>query len=579
VRKELTLFIGVRWRQSLREDIAKRTESFLETLTRSGLEKGMPLHWNLPNTPYLEKKNPQLDGIITEIKLRLSSRNDCIIPMGYSGAAHPLLTARELEKELEWGISNSWKTGIVEQFKVRPHILIPGVPDPLRADLVKVYKKTGFTLIGLPADDAAQKTYGFGPWLCHEPVEYFLYQELKAAGKTAGDPLPFGYPKQAPYLFILLDLAQEDIHQRFEEFIRRVSRRFHVRYGSLKKDKPSRPKKQPELHPTPHPALTCNPLGRVYLNSATTLRGKEKKTDTDTRNILKLVSFNNWDLDAKKISLLDSARNKSFLHPRVISAHMPGDVTLPGTHFNAVFSEGKLHSLVKAGKNYLTGAYPRSLAGTARMTCKYTTGSVFSFEDENSRGLLEKSTCSLPAPAGESTIIREYYFVDDFPYLIITMEVTYTNLPPAAGIVRLVPFELPVARFNRDQAPVLYCLYSDGSQSAVKPPDLSAVYTVGSSLYYLSLEESYLVFGFVPHRNPLIGTIQLRTEQQNHDYYLLADILGTSIPVETALYDHTKEVCSLFIGISDHAPKKIPFFPQGVLGTIPHAHCAAVSSS
>ncbi len=579
VKKELTLFIGIRWQKFLREDTARDTEDFLEILTRLGLEKSMPLHWNLPNTPYLEKKNPQLDGIITEIKMRLSACNDCIIPMGYCGAAHPLLTAHELEKELEWSVSNSWKTGIVEQFKVRPHILIPVVPDLLRADLVKVYKKTDFTLIGLPARDAAQKNRAFGPWLYNEPVEIFFYRELPPAGKPANDPLDFGHPKQTPYLFILLDLGQNSIHQRFEEFIRVVSKRFHIRYGSLKRDKPARQKKHDLIHLTPHTAMTCNPLCRVYLKSATALRGKDKRTDTDVRNILKLVSFNNWELNPKKIKLLDSTQHKSFLHPRIISAHMPGDVTLPGTNFNAVFSEGKLHSLLKSGKNYLTGISPGTLVETERKAYYYTTGGVFSFEDENSRGLLEKLLCSLPAPSGESTIIREYYFVDDFPYLIINMEITYPELPQSAGITRLAPFELPLARFDKDQEPVLHCLYSDGMRVAITPPDRSTAYTIGSSIYYLPVHDSYLVFGFVPHRNPLIQSIQLRTEQQNHDYYLLANLLGTSNPRETMLFDRTKEVCSLFIGVSDHVPKKAPFFPQAVLGTIPPAHCSAVTHS
>ena len=102
-KKELILYIGIRWQQAASRLIAEKTEVFLEKLTCAKLEKCIPLHWNMPITPYLDNKNPSINKIITEIKTRINACKDCIVPMGYSGAAHPLLEAPELEKELAEG--------------------------------------------------------------------------------------------------------------------------------------------------------------------------------------------------------------------------------------------------------------------------------------------------------------------------------------------------------------------------------------------------------------------------------------------------------------------------------------------
>jgi len=571
-RKELTVFISFRWQRAGRDDTARGTERLLETLVRLGLDKGMPLHWNLPNTPYLEKKHPQLDGIITEIKTRIKACGDCVIPMGYSGAFHPLLSASEVEKELTWSINNPWKTGIVEQFKERPRILIPTMPDLLRPAVAAIYKKSGFTLIGVPFTTDGQTDYSFGPWKLKEAVELFLYHHI------ATPSYGLRIPRHAPYACLVFDLPQHNTYEQFEEILHVLSKRFHVRYNSLKGYKFGKAKKQIPDSKIPQPPMVCNPVSRIYLKSANPLRTKDKKSDKDFSNILKLVSYNNGDLDPTKIRSLDSLENGPFLRPRIISAHMPGEVTLPGTSFNSVFDGGSLHSLIKTAKNYLTGCRPRSLLNLTKKTCNYTTDGVFSFEDENSRGLLEKLHFELPGTVLPTTIAREYYFVGDFPYLIVSMEVSYSELTKPEVISGLLPFELPLVRFKKETTPLLYCLYEDGTKSEVALPDLPTGYVVFGSIFYLHIHNAYLVFGFVPHRNPLIQGIQLRTEQQKPYTTLWVNLLGTYNQAETVLYGNTRELCSFFIGISDQAPHKIPFFPKTVLKTVPQAQVGVSGS-
>jgi len=576
-KKELTLYVGIRWQQAASRLIAEKTENLLEKLTQAKLEKSIPLHWNLPIAPYLENKNSHTDRIVTEIKTRITACKDCIVPMGYSGAAHPLLGAPELEKELTWCFSNPWKHGIIEQFKQSPYIIIPYIPDIMRKASLRAYHKNGFSLLGLPFSNSLNGIYMFGPWEVQTHLKIFCYQHITHYKKETKSTLPYNLDRHTSHLFILFDVHTAETHLVLEDIIQTLSKRFHVQFASLKEKTVSRAGKKELTNLSYNPPLPCNPRARIYLKNASALKTKDPQTESDIRNILKLISFNNLDLTSKKIELIHSSGKKTFLKPKIISAHMPGQVTLPGANFDVVFSGGKLHAILKGAKQYTTGRALDSLIKTNKRTYMYTAGSIFSFEDEDSRGLLEKISCHLPGIAEASTIIREYSYVGDFPYLLITMEVTYPEISKLPEITQVSPFELAVLKFKKHEIPVLHSLYSDGTCYQVSFNDLSAIYNVAGSMFYLPLYDSYLVLGFIPQKNPAVQSIQLRIEQKNHDCYLYASFYGTYNHEETAFYDNTKEVFSLFVGIKDQIPKKIPFFPQSVLKTLPTYNIASLT--
>ena len=119
-----------------------KLEYLLEELLSINSTQSIPIHWNFSSNPYLENRNHSIASLITEIKTRISSRNDVIIPTGYRGAVNPLLKLWELKKELSWCIQNPWDSGIKDLFKLIPDIIIPNVPDLFRKEsLLKYWKK------------------------------------------------------------------------------------------------------------------------------------------------------------------------------------------------------------------------------------------------------------------------------------------------------------------------------------------------------------------------------------------------------------------------------------------------------
>jgi hypothetical protein len=573
-RKELTLFMGIRWQKALSEEIAENSEALLERLTQLNLERKIPLHWNFPNIPYLEKKSPAMDLIITEIKTRIASCKDVVIPMGFSGAPHPLLGLPELENELEFSLSNSGKNGIVQQFKENTGIIIPFIPDIMRKEALKLYGKKGFRLLGLPFQTTIGDFYRFGPCLLKKPVHLFFYQQITALKRERKNLLPWKLATGVSHLFLLLDFSNSQAPIFIEDLIRDLEKKYHLECGSLKEEYITAQKVDFDLG-SYIPPLLCNPRARVYYKGASLLAVKNPKSETQKFNILKLISCNNLDLDRKKMRLLNSSPQKPFLSSKAISAHMPGEVTLPGADFDVKFSGGKLHSLLKGGKNYFTGRLPRSALKAGKKIYDYTAVSIFSFEDEKSRGLQEKLLLSVPGLTQESTIIREYYYVEEFPFLIVTMETTYPDLSTIPQLTQITPFEFPLLKFKKQEIPSLYSLYRDNTQANFSLNNFSTIYNIAGSAFCLKILDSYLIFGFIPHKNPEVQSIQFRMEQDKHEYLLYANLYGTYNPEEVTLYGNTREVCSLFIGIKDQLPPKLPFFPQSALKTLPGSRIAS----
>ncbi|MBN1798534.1 MAG: hypothetical protein JW822_08145 [Spirochaetales bacterium] len=568
-KKDLSLYIGIRWQQAASRLIAEKTEILLEKLTLAKLEKSIPLHWNLPITPYLENKNQHMDRIITEIKTRITACKDCIVPMGYSGAPHPLLETSELEKELAWCFSNPWKQGIKDQFKQSPQIVMPHIPDIMRKSSLKAYHQNGFAFLGLPFTNSLNGSYRFGPWQTQAPLKIFYYQHITFHKNELKSTLPHNPDKHTSAVFILFDIHTAETDVVLEGIIQSLSKRFHIRFASLQ-DKPvTHTEKKADADFNYTPPLPCNPRARLYLKNASALKNKDPQKEIDIQNTLKLISFNNMDLISKKIERIQSSAKKSFLKPKIISAHMPGQVTLPGANFDVIFSGGRLHSIIKDGKHYTLTNTLDSFIKTKKRTYRYATGSVFSFEDESSRGLLEKTTCTLPGISEASSIIREYSYVGDFPYLLISMEVIYPEISKLSSSIQFAPFELALMKFKKGELPLIHSLYSDGTGYQIRLSDLTAVYNLAGSMFYLPLHDSYLILGFTPQKSPGVQSVQLRIEQKKQTCYLYVSFYGTYHPEEAIFYENTREVHSLFIGIKDQAPKKIPFFPQAVLKKLP----------
>lgn len=149
-RPRRPLLLGVRWGAAAPGRIADYTESLLEAVAAvESRGTTIPVHWNLAPHLHLERAGQRLARLIGEIRTRAAGRGDRVLPCGYAGALHPLLSGEELEKELAWSRENPWSSGIRTLFGQDPEAILPVYPDLPREASHGIYRLCGFTAVGV----------------------------------------------------------------------------------------------------------------------------------------------------------------------------------------------------------------------------------------------------------------------------------------------------------------------------------------------------------------------------------------------------------------------------------------------
>ena len=230
--RELKLYIGIRWAERFNNPNCRRAISLLHTLQSYSSGSTLPIHWNFPCQPLLEKRTAVFSELIDEIKIRLHNQEDHILPMGYTGALHPILEIKELKREVHWSLQNPWRSGIQDVFDVSPSFMLPFVPDLYREEALSVYLRAGFTRLGIIRNLDAFHTFRSqietkdGPMELYSLLRHSIFDELDAGA------LSRVFKKQeSARLFLLLDLSsyppksvtsETDIIRRFLDGLSRT---------------------------------------------------------------------------------------------------------------------------------------------------------------------------------------------------------------------------------------------------------------------------------------------------------------------------------------------------------------------
>jgi hypothetical protein len=513
-------------------------ESLLEEAT--ALETDFPLQWIFSVSPLLEQTSRTLNNLLLEIRTRSGSRRDCLVPAGFRGAVHPLLTAEELEKELTWCWSHPAAAGFSELFAAAPAAVMPSYPDPWRELAAGVYSRRGFKALGLPQDPA--RPYHFLRRGRDARAAIFMYIPLSASSREDFDrrifSLPAAVPAREKTLFVVLDTAsllvlrEQDGEPRplVGKLLDVLGSKYAVTPISLSDPRlfSPVPKAPGSLDYLP---VRADPLRRRMWLQAEPLRSKEVRKDKDLRSILELISD---EPDHRP-----PARKKAPTQDqRVLDANMTGTVVLSGECFDANFTDGRLTGL-SSGKQPLFGAGPAQvyleLAGNRY---DYRTESAFSFQGPGEYGLRTVFKLNLPrtavsrtaAPRAESLLVADCYFREDSPDLLLDFRLTYPELEEKNEITAIAPYEIPLlaaapgealcvrARFpERDE--VEHRFSPDGAPTGAELRQLSG------SEFILDVGGQRLFLRF--HNSPRIGLMEFCRRRRGGTQYLYANLNGS----------------------------------------------------
>ena len=125
----LHLHLGMRFGINPEKGIWNRVEEFVAQFERLEARGPIPLFWNFPAAPLLEKQSQTTTNLVAVLRRRLRNGTDRIVPTGFSRAPHPLLLPEELRHELQWCYRNSWFPALKKLFDVQPEAILPVYPD------------------------------------------------------------------------------------------------------------------------------------------------------------------------------------------------------------------------------------------------------------------------------------------------------------------------------------------------------------------------------------------------------------------------------------------------------------------
>lgn len=555
-KRIINLYLGLRINSASVKEVCIKSENILNEIEKNNLN--IKLAWNLACSPLLEESSKEADNLIIEIKTRIKTKNDVIIPIGYTGALHPFLTEREINKELNWCKQNEKGSGIKDIFNLEPDIIFPVIPELNRKNFIQVYKDTGFKYIGI-----SQKQNHINPFNIKNELSVNLISFIEFY-KTTDITFIRALKKVIKHQnnnLILMICYKPSFYENHElndvsiiELITMLEKYFNINFCSFNEINKidSDTYKQLSFYDLPsYPEIRKRGLNAI----------KYRKIDDNYYQILNV--FNPFkpvkihsDISPLKSSFHNSRQNVSVMH---------GEVVLYGNNFNVNFLNGRLFGINRNNKNISVNRQSESYIVASGKKHKYKLLNAFSIEGERTRGLRSNMVINIDKKV--FNFQSDYIFVDDFPYLIVTSYIDYPEIKNHSVLEQIAPIEIPLFYFE-DTVQVTG-IYPDNSASSFKVDSTSDFIVATGNIFYFQNEETGILFGYPGDRAPLISTCQIKIQKKHNKYLLSINPFGSYIFNDLRHYNKRKEIFSFYLGVSEYCPKSIPVLPDYVLNEIP----------
>jgi hypothetical protein len=421
----------------------------------------VPLLWMLPGAEIFDKSSDSA----TSLRQIVHQRGDAVGLTGLTGVADQLLRVDELERQLEWAVSNPWSTGAENRHAAIRWLLISEYADGRRHGTRKLYGESKHPLWLLCEHDGRTEL------ILSSGSDRLPVAEVNAAdlhgGKEAENVIrravrsaTSGRARGAPVL--LLITAGIDPHQT-AECVQAASQILAARGNpsvlTALTDPPG-----PDSTPDSTPDRTPDRTGE-----ATQLCGSRplRQPRVETLEAVALLRSRRASRIGMRRILEAAAGEREYWTPpkpqngdptgRSIVASMNGEAALEGEGCAVLLDAGRFAGIWPAVSKITetvtarTIAYPS--AGSRRKPVKDVPQGCFSFESDQSRGA--HSTLALRWDAGEILCTTDFSLLLDFPALLLSQT---TVVPPDSGL-DLCTHGLPIG----SDSPVVTAHFGDGS--------------------------------------------------------------------------------------------------------------------
>jgi hypothetical protein len=422
----------------------------------------------------LERQSRSLAKLVSAIQRRVRAGEDRIVPSGFTGAAHPLLLADELERELLWCYRNPWFPAATSRFGVHPQAILPEYPELYCESTANAYSRHGFRTICIPIPlYRLFTTAGRSRWTDLKALTRTDYSIRGGKSRMTLRPIAVIRPEEvtpegiegllsacgrATALSLMLDLTDENPRNDSVEdallqlMFLLLSRHRRIEFhpfpeGTLET---APPEVDPgELLKFVAPVGEC-PAGKDW-DRIESLRRKKRKNNLQMRELLKTVAT---AVSSHTTGCSGRAGDRESHEIEITNISMAGSVALIGIDLQANFHQGRLSNLIDHGQEVLPGEPGRSVFAFDNKREFLQTESAFSFDRRGESGL-RSTLCTQADRQGRGVqVILDYYFCDEHRYLTVDLTICYP--PLRRGIVaEAIPLELCLCSFTDADPPAL----------------------------------------------------------------------------------------------------------------------------
>ncbi len=527
----------------------------------------LPVHWNFPVFPLFTGSEPSATRALRRI---LDRPGDMLVPMGYSGAPHHLLSAEELACDIAWAAKNPFSTGLETKLGARLELLVPAAADLIRASSRARYAAGPPILAADPAGDRAI---------------------LLSAGRVFACPtLPLGFPKAPPV-------------RSFLALLRRFRRRLGGESGLVIAD-PLALAGDP-IEALVLAAIKTGSRGGVFasLRDHPALGPAQALVDAARRgatggglDLDSLIGVAGVPLDPssrrarlpsrrparkrrsaqatrERLELLAAAERAGSEEPDggdsgnpVLLFDMQGEVVLDEGDLQASFSGGRLAGLRRAGRGLLVGRPSRAFIARSGRERAFSVVSAFSFEGPGTRGL--RTTFRAPGEAG-GRIVTDLFFADGFPRLVAGVTVRYPDLDDGGWVDSYAPIEMPLFALAASERVEIAGWYPDGEAYSLGLPAEERSLVLPGCRFLLSKGDTSVLIAFPADEAGPLELLPLRLRECEDGLVLFASPHGSYAPTQAARLAGMEEHFTFFIDATRERPLEPPDLGAPPPGTVP----------
>lgn len=534
-------------------------EQTLRVLEHYDVEETAAIHWNFSCRSLLEDESGKTSAAITSLMRRCSEGNDLLIPMGYAGAFHPLLLTEELKDEIEWAKENPWGTGFKQVFNADPAIWMPMMMDLYRRSSTFFYRDNPKWWIEAPPFKKIEYPLGSEITL-HEgrqassfPLLHFpgpVFKEIRRMYQLVNKKLHTS-------LAVIIDcspMRPEIVIQSLEALKRGLKKNMGLRFNPIAKlsNSHSGPKKGVGDPLRGLVAAGMDPASRMNRIEAYSLRVSPQNPGRNRKVLSTLSVLENPTLHRSSHSFAGE-----FPPERLLIANMPGNTVMREGPFSAHFSEGRLRDFSSNNTHLLAGRPASSyILGDNRYDFSKT--SSFAFEGDNVRGMRELLLFDHPIAEEPGTLIIDYYTIEDFPYITVSVYAQYPCLSSAQSVKGYALLEVPIFNFRDNSSIFVQSEYPDKSSYERPVPAREEMYLFPGSTFRFSNEETgaTLLLAFPKEKQHITEALPVRVSKQGKVFTFSINPWGSYTPLPLEHIRGGKEHFSFFLaaGLTPPSP-------------------------